>query len=165
MNLSYGKIGIGVGLLSLGYSIYISCKLKKVTDVLDVTIDNMADKVVVEVEEAIVEAAIDVAVDREVNRVVRETGRRLNDEIRQQVRDSVRESYTDIKEKVTDEIASQAKHINMSALESEVVDKAKRIVADKFDSKLDGLADEFNGRLREVTKIYSAISKKMEGNI
>lgn len=42
---------------------------------------------------------------------------------------------------------------------NEVVEKAKKQIADEFDDKLDDLLEEFNGTLQNVGKIYTSIAK------
>ena len=54
--------------------------------------------------------------------------------------------YTAISDGVTDEIAARVARIDEAKLRKEVVEKAKKQIADKFDDKLDDLLEEFNGR-------------------
>ena len=46
-------------------------------------------------------------------------------------------------------------------MEREVVARAKDVVADKFDRKLDNLLEEYNENLQNVKKIYGSIAKSI----
>jgi len=154
-------VSLIVSLGCMAYSIYLTYKLKKIGSTIDASVSELSIKTPIEVKETIVEAATQKAVDREVEQTARIAIRRLSDEIKQQVKTYVDSAYTDIRKSVSDEIATQVQHINMTKLEDDVVKKAKEAIAEKFDSKLDYLLDEFNSNLNNVSKIYRSITKSI----
>ncbi len=59
---------------------------------------------------------------------------------------------------MTSEITKNVAKIDEDRLKRDVVAKAKQQIADKFDDKLDGLLEEFNGNLQNVSRIYKSIA-------
>ena len=159
-------VGIGVaiaGMIGIGYAIGTRSKMNTLCEKLDTSIDKLSDDIPVDIPEKLVSRAIENAVQREVaaavklatNEVVAATER----DIRKEVCAEVERQYTAISDGVTDEIAARVARIDEAKLRKEVVEKAKKQIADKFDDKLDDLLEEFNGNLQNVGKIYTSIAK------
>lgn len=155
------KIACAVAGVSTIFSAYLLIRLRRVENSVDLTVNNLADKTPIDVSDAVVEKAIQRAVDRELTSVVNTVNRRLYDEIRREVRESVKSSYSDLKSSVANEIARQVKNVDIREIEKEAVTKAKEAIAEKFDNRLDGLLEDFNENLTNVSKIYSSIAKTM----
>lgn len=162
INIDYGKVGAAIGGCGVIFSIYLACKLRKISNTVDVAVDKVTNDTHVEIEDAIVHAAIQKAVNKEVEYIASNASRRLSEEIRQQVKDTIRAAYKDVKESVSYELTNQVKKINTDELERDVIEKAKEAIAEKFDKRLDGIVDEFNNNLNSVSKIYRTIANKME---
>ena len=155
------KVGFGLIAVTGAFSIYLWKKIETIENTVGVAIDKVTDKTVVNISDAIIETAVQRAVNRELQSVINSVNRRLYADITREVRESVDTSYSEIKSAVSDEVAKQVKNIDIRNIEREAVAKAKDAIAEKFDNKLDGLLEEFNDNLTNVSKIYSSIAKTM----
>lgn len=155
------KVGFGLIAATGAFSIYLWKKIETIENTVGVAIDKVTDKTVVNISDAIIETAVQRAVNRELQSVINSVNRRLYADITREVRESVDTSYSEIKSAVSDEVAKQVKNIDIRNIEREAVAKAKDAIAEKFDNKLDGLLEEFNDNLTNVSKIYSSIAKTM----
>lgn len=159
-------VGIGVviaGMIGIGYAIGTRSKMNTLCEKLDTSIDKLSDDIPVDIPEKLVSRAIENAVQREVAAAVKlatnEVVAAAERDIRKEVCAEVERQYTAISDGVTDEIAARVARIDEAKLRKEVVEKAKKQIADKFDDKLDDLLEEFNGNLQNVRKIYTSIAK------
>lgn len=159
------ELKIVLSLLALaggaGYIGYTQKKINELSGMVNVAVDNLAEKVEVTISEDMLDAAVQKAVDREVRYISQRLNNELHAEIRGQVKKSVEVSSTDIKASVRTEIERQVKNIDISDMEREIVNRAKDAVADKFDRKLDNLLEEYNENLQNVKKIYGSIAKSI----
>lgn len=144
-----------------GYIGYLHSKINKISALIEVAVDDLSSNTEVTISQDILDLALQKAVDREVSYISAKISRDVDKEIRSQIKYSVEEASSDIKDSVSTELAKQVKNIDISGMEREVIRKAKDAVAEKFDRKLDGILDDFNGNLENVQKIYSSIAKSM----
>lgn len=156
---------IGLGIAAIGYAFGVRSKMKEVCEKLDLSIDKIANDTEVEIPKKLVDQAVKNAVDREAYTAVKRVAETAADDIRRdianRVRTEIESRYEDISEDVTSEIAKSVAKIDENRLKREVVAKAKEQIAEKFDDKLDGLLEEFNGNLQNVGRIYKSIAKSM----
>ena len=85
----------------------------------------------------------------------------VRNDIHKEVKTSVDAAYSHVRSSVTDEVARQVANMDMNKLREEVKNRAKELVVEKFDANLNGLLEEFNGSLSNVSKIYSSIADSM----
>ena len=83
----------------------------------------------------------------------------VRDIIRTEVKSAVDKAYADVKKSVAEELRRQVADIDISDVKEEVVERAKDKAAEKFESALDGVLNNFNDNLQNVAKIYSSIAK------
>ena len=159
-------VGIGVfvaGIFGVGYAIGTRSKVNRLCEKLDTSIDNLSDDIQVDIPDKMVQRAVEAAVKKEVAAAVKlatdEVIASAERDIRKEVTAEVERQYTTISDGVTTEIATRVARIDEGKLRKEVVEKAKKQIADKFDDKLDDLLEEFNGNLQNVGKIYKSIAK------
>ena len=126
---------------------------------LDVAVDKLSEDMDISISDDLLEQATQRAINREVK--YKPIGDEAYSEIKYQVKNSVNDISDDIKKSVAAEIANQVKRVNTSDMEREVISQAKTAVAEKFDSKLNGLLEEFNDNLNNIQRIYSSIAKSM----
>lgn len=155
------KFSFGLIAATGAVSIYLWKKIRKIEWTVGVAIEDISNKTAINVSDAIIETAVQRAVNRELQSVINSINRQLYNDINREVRESVDTSYSKIKNAVSDEVAKQVKNINIHGIEREAVAKAKDAIAEKFDNKLDGLLEEFNDNLTNISKIYSSIAKTM----
>lgn len=159
--VSFGVFGLG--LVAIGYAIGLHSRMKAIANKLDTSIDRIASEAEIDIPAKVIDSAVQKAVDREAYTAVkRATDTAVDDikrEITERVHSAVESKYETIADGVTSEIAKSVAKIDETRLKKEVVAKAKEQIAEKFDDKLDDVLDEFNGRLKDVNRIYSSIAK------
>lgn len=157
-------IGIGVGLAGLAYGLYSQSKMERVAHKLNVTINDLASNMEVEVPKGIIKAATEQAVNKEVSKVARDAVIDISDEItnnvRKQVKDAVDVRFDSLSEKVANELSIQVAKIDTDALSAKVVKKAEEKILAKFDTVLDGSVTEFNKKLSVADQMYASMLKK-----
>ena len=154
-------IGILVTIGGVGYIGYLHSKINELSSMVQVAVDDLAAQTEITISDDILDRAVQKAVDREVSYISTRIVRDLNSEIRSEVKHSVDLSSVTIKSLASKEIERQVRNIDISDMEKEVVNRAKDAIAEKFDTKLDGILDDFNDQLQSVQKIYSSIAKSI----
>jgi hypothetical protein len=162
------KIGLGgliTGVAASGYAVYLHLKLNKIASVLERVSDSVSDNIAVDIPEEIVNRAMTKAIDREVNKAVRTASTKaltaVREDIQKEVQTAVEDSYSDIRATVSIEISKQVADIDIKRLKDDATERAKALIIEKFDGKLDSLLDDFNQNLANVTKIYNSIAESM----
>jgi len=158
------SLGIfGLGLVAVGYAIALHSRMKAVAEKLDTSIEKIANDAEIEIPSKVIDQAVQKAVDRESYTAVRRATDFVVDDLRKEISDrvstAVQASYDSIADDVTSAIAKNVAKIDEERLKKDVIAKAKRQIADKFDDKLDGVLEEFNGNLQNVSRIYESIAK------
>lgn len=164
-NVIFGCIGGAIGLLGFGYVMGASARSNELCRTIERKIEDVAAMTPVELEEAIVERAVEkaaeqaarIAVHNATNKVIKDVERDINS----QIRTAVDASYTELKAKISKDMAKKAANIDMQELKDEVVVQAKAKVLEKFDDNLDSILDKFNNDLNNVSKIYKSIANSM----
>lgn len=163
-----GCLGVLVGLVGVGYGLYITNKMNKLAGKIDKTVDELSGDIKVEINDGLVEKALDKAVEREVGITVQRAAasitHEIKDNIRKEVKSSVQSAYANIKSDVTKEVERQVGNINISDIRNEIVEKGKQAAVEKLNSSLDDICDKFNNDLHNVSKIYESIANRMTGN-
>lgn len=150
-----GTVAVSVGVLA-----FFDYRKKKISEI--------AKNLSVDIPEKVLNRAIDIAVTDACNREI-ESGKRIaiaavKDEIKSQVKKAVDKETDKLKPKVEDEINRQVKRIDIDDVRKEVISEAKDKVARKFENDLDDILDKHNEELDKITRIYSSIADKLEGN-
>lgn len=163
-----GWLCFGVAVCATGAAIYCRHEMKKSIRLLNRAADSVKDLTVIEVRQEIVDRAINKAANQEVGNVVRRTVQSMNDRIadqtRKRVNEVVKENYSKIRNTVAQAIAKEATQIDRSDIMDEATEKAKEMLLEKFDGKLDGLLSDYQRNLDNVGKIYQSIASKMAGD-
>lgn len=165
-NIDWKDVAIGaVGILGLGYAIAMRTKLAKVSERLDVAIDDLAGKTAVDIPERIVNEAVEKAVTSEAERVVEKATNdalaELKKDIHRTVSDAVEAEYTSIRETVLKEARDEAAKIDVARVRRDVERSAEKIALEKFEANLEGILEKFNTNLDNTSKIYSSIASSM----
>ena len=120
---------------------------------------------VVDIQHDVVDRAINNAAAHEVGRVVNHAVRCVEDDLARQtqkcVRDAVRESYGKLSKSVSDAIAREAAKVDGNRIMEDATEKAKEMLLERFDGKLDGLMSDYQRNLDNVGKIYQSIASSM----
>lgn len=154
-----------VTLIGVGTGIYCRRQMKKTFKLVSKAAESVADMTVVDIQNDIVDMAVNNAANREVGRVVNRAVRLVEDDMTRQtqkyVRDAVKESYGKLSKTVSDAIAKEAAKIDGSQIMEEATEKAKEMLLQRFDGKLDGLMSDYQRNLDNVGKIYQSIASSM----
>ncbi len=146
-------------------AVYCHRQMKKTVKLVSKAAEGVAELTVVDIQNDIVDMAINNAANREVGRVVNRAVHNVEDEMIHQtqkyVRDAVKESYGKLSKTVSDAIAREAAKVDSNQIMEDATEKAKEMLLERFDGKLDGLMSDYQRNLDNVGKIYQSIASSM----
>ena len=141
--------------------------MRKTLKLMGKAADHVSDLTIVDVEQTIIDRAIGNATNREVGRAVSKAVRSLEESIAEEtqkkVRAAVEQSYGKLSKTVTEAIAREAAKVDKDDVMREATERAKDLLVERFDGKLDGLLEDYNRNLDNVGKIYQSIASSMTG--
>lgn len=160
-----GLFGAAIGMIGIGYALGTHSKMAKVSEKLDMSIEDLASKTPVDIPDSIVEHATEKAVAYEVKQAVSKvTDVVLKDvkrDIHKQVSDAVESEYSDIKDIVLAEVTNEAAKIDVKRVRADVERAAKEAVLEKLDDNMDDILESFNDQLKNTSRIYNSIADTM----
>lgn len=146
-------------------AVYCHRQMKKTVKLVSKAAEGVAELTVVDIQHDIVDMAINNAANREVGRVVNRAVHNVEDEMIHQtqkyVRDAVKESYGKLSKVVSDAIAKEAAKVDSNRIMEDATERAKEMLLERFDGKLDGLMSDYQRNLDNVGKIYQSIASSM----
>jgi len=152
----------GVSVLA---AVYCHHELRRTVRLVSKACDHVAELTVVDIQHDVVDLAINNAAAHEVGRVVNHAVRCVEDDLARQtqkcVRDAVKESYGKLSKSVSDAIAREAAKVDGNQIMEDATEKAKEMLLERFDGKLDGLMSDYQRNLDNVGKIYQSIASSM----
>lgn len=141
--------------------------MRKTLKLVGKAADHVSDLTIVDVEQTIIDRAIGNATNREVGRAVSKAVRSLEESITEEtqkrVRAAVEQNYGKLSKTVTEAIAREAAKVDKDDVMREATERAKDLIVERFDGKLDGLLEDYNRNLDNVGKIYQSIASSMTG--
>lgn len=162
-----GLVGIGVGILGIGYALGTHSKMAKISENLDRSIEDLAGRTPVDIPEEMIKRAVEKSVAYEIKQTVsKATDGVIADvkrDIRKQVSDAVESEYSNIKDSVLSELTDAASKIDVRRVRADVEKAAKEQALEKFDDNLDDILENFNDQLKNTSKIYTSIADSMTG--
>lgn len=152
----------GVSVLA---AVYCHHELRRTVRLVSKACDHVAELTVVDIQHDVVDRAINNAAAHEVGRVVNHAVRCVEDDLARQtqkcVRDAVKESHGKLSKSVSDAIAREAAKVDGNQIMEDATEKAKEMLLERFDGKLDGLMSDYQRNLDNVGKIYQSIASSM----
>lgn len=152
----------GVSVLA---AVYCHHELRRTVRLVSKACDHVTELTVVDIQHDVVDRAINNAAAHEVGRVVNHAVRCVEDDLARQtqkcVRDAVKESYGKLSKSVSDAIAREAAKVDGNQIMEDATEKAKEMLLERFDGKLDGLMSDYQRNLDNVGKIYQSIASSM----
>ena len=140
---------------------YVGGKLRVLTKQLDCSISDLAKKSSLEVSEAIVDSAVEKAVSEYTERAVHDISRHIREESDRQIKDSIRTAINSERAKIRDQVAekvlSAGDFVNTTSFREDVTERAKALVAQKFDMEIDKINEEYREEVRKAAKVYDAL--------
>lgn len=162
-----GLVGVAIGLLGIGYAYGTHSKMAQISKNLDRSIEDLASKTPVNISDDMIERAVEKAVNYEVKQAVGKTTDKIivdvKRDIHKQVSDAVEEEYSNIKDRVLEELTAEAAKIDVKRVRADVEKAAKEAALEKFDSSLNDILDNFNNQLNSTSRIYTSIADTMAG--
>ena len=153
-------IGGGTIVASVGVLAFFNYRKAKVSEI--------AKNLSVDIPEKVLEEAVNRAAEEEARsaifRINNKIIRSYEDDIRKEVQKEVERQKASLKSDVKEELERKVKRIDIDDIRKEVIDEAKDKVARKFEHDLDDILDKHNDELDKITRIYSSIADKLEGN-
>ena len=153
-------IGGGTIVASVGVLAFFNYRKAKVSEI--------AKNLSVDIPEKVLEEAVNRAAEEEARsaifRINNKIIRSYEDDIRKEVQKEVERQKASLKSDVKEELERKVKRIDIDDIRKEVVNEAKDKVARKFENDLDDILDKHNDELDKITRIYSSIADKLEGN-
>lgn len=146
-------------------AVYCHHELRRTVRLVSKACDHVGELTVVDIQHDVVDRAINNAAAHEVGRVVNHAVRCVEDDLARQtqkcVRDAVKESYGKLSKSVSDAIAREAAKVDGNRIMEDATEKAKKMLLERFDGKLDGLMSDYQRNLDNVGKIYQSIASSM----
>lgn len=140
------------------YALVVSSKTKKVTERLNMAIDNLSDSIDVDISQEVVreatEKAVDKAVDMEVKKAITWVGNDVDRRIKTDVKAAIDRVYPEVSEGVRERLERSLEDVDISMLKDEVAKKAAEKASEKFDSTLSNIFDDFNRKIKKLSEIY-----------
>lgn len=160
-----GIVGIGLGLVGIGYALGTHSKMAKISDNLERSIDDLASQVPVDIPNDMIERAVEKAVAYEVKQAVGKVTDVVKCDVKhdmhKQVSDAIEQEYSNIKEVVLSDLIDEAAKIDAKRVRYDVEKAAKEKALEKFDDNLDDILENFNDQLKNTSKIYTSIAESM----
>lgn len=157
-----GLAGATLGLIGIGYGLGMRCKMAKIGEKLDCSIEELASKTPVDIPDSMIERAVEKAVEMQAKESVKKATdvaiAAVKRDIHKQISDAVEEEYSSVKETVLEELVTEAAKIDVKRIRSDIEKAAKVRAMEKFDDNLDDILAGHNRELENVTKIYRAIA-------
>ena len=146
-------------------AVYCHHELRRTVRLVSKACDHVAELTVVDIQHDVVDRAINNAAAHEVGRVVNHAVRCVEDDLARQtqkcVRDAVKESCGKLSKSVSDAIAREAAKVDGNRIMEDATEKAKEMLLERFDGKLDWLMSDYQRNLDNVGKIYQSIASSM----
>lgn len=142
-------------------AVYCCKKLKDVSGVVNSAVTDISSLTFIDVEKAVVDRAVEHAAQNAANRAVKATERAMQDTVDRSVTVAVAQCKEGLKNAVVNKIAEEVASIDKTEIIEDVTAKAKTLMVQKLDGKLDGIASEFSKNLENVGKIYQSIANTM----
>ncbi len=165
----YGVFGIVLGLCGLGWAAYQSKKMNDAAKKINTTVDEMADKTPVEIEQSMIDKALEVAVDRAVSAkasaAVSELKKDIHNEIEKEVRRELTDSLKEIRDRVSEEIKDQADQIDKDEVLKDVTrkltDELKIEGKKELNHRLTGIVNDLSSSLASYKKLHDGLMEAL----
>lgn len=143
-------------------AIYCGKKLNDVLGIVNSAVTDVSSLTYIDVQQSIVDKAVEKAAVNAARNATKAAEGAIRNQIETQVTNAVLNSKCAIKTAVTEKIAREIANIDQSELAEDITEQAKELIVEKFEDKLDGIANEFSRNLENVGKIYQSIAETMQ---
>lgn len=160
-----GLFGAALGMIGIGYALGTHSKMAKISDKLDISIEDLANRTLVDIPDSMIERATEKAVALEVKNAVGKATdivlKEVKRDIHKQVSDVIESEYSSIKDTVLDEVTDEVAKIDIKRVRADVEKAAKETVLEKLDANMDDILENFNDQLKNTSRIYNSIADTM----
>lgn len=145
--------------------IYCHHQMRKTYRMIGTAVNNISDTTVIDIRDEIINTAVEKAASHQAGLVVKKAIKDIEDDLtkqtQKQIREAVKTQYDKLSKMVSDTIAKEVSNIDGDEITEEVTEKAKEILVEKFNSKLDDLVDDYQRNLDNVGRIYQSVASAM----
>lgn len=143
-------------------AVYCGKKLKDVMGVVNSAVTDVSSLTYVDVQQAVVDKAVEKAAQNAACKAVKATEGLMTTMVERAVTSAVVNAKEPLKQAVTEKLAREVAMIDKSELVETVEEQAKAMILEKFEGRLDGIANDFSRNLENVGKIYQNIAETMQ---
>lgn len=155
-------IGWVVAGVSAVAAIYCGKKMHDISKMMNLAVTDVENMTFIDISQTVVDRAVDKAAQKAAVSAVKTTEGVMRDTVEKAVRSAVEASKGHLKQAVTEKIAKEVADIDKSELVDDITEKAKGLIVEKFDGKLDDIAKDFSHNLESMGKIYQSIAEQMQ---
>lgn len=147
---------------SIAAAVYCGKKFKDIMGVINSAVTDVSSLTYIDVQQAIVDKAVEKAAQNAAGKAVKATEGLMRDTVERAVSSAVLNAKEPLKAAVVEKISREVALIDKSELTAEIEEQAKQLIIDKFEGKLDGIANDFSRNLENMGKIYQSIAETMQ---
>lgn len=176
-NEFFGALGFFAGLAGICFFGYQSTKMSETAKKLDMSLEDLARKQPVDIQEAVVNKAVQRAVEKQVQdnvaNAIRKISNKINSDMNSRVKEAVNDRFDELSKKTSSLVAKEISGWDLAELKRNVkedardkivekleeeIDEAKEKAHEKFEKKLDSILDSYDGKLTTEFK-YELLKK------
>lgn len=166
----YGILGFAFGLASLGYALYQDHKHSKleqdVRDKINLSMENIASKATIDIDDQIVGSTVERIVKNKVNSAATEAVNSIKadmyNDINKRVKREVEAQYNTLTEDVSEKIADQVASISEDALSNKVLPRVEEKLMRKGEGILQKVKDESVRELGKSIELVNSVKKTLD---
>lgn len=160
-----GVIGVAfVGVCAI--AIKEARNLKKVSERLDIAVEDLYKETVINVPEELVNRTVERAAKDEakyqVEKAMLKVRNQVVDEYKSDIKTAVEEEFKLQKSDLAKTLRKKIDDVDINEIKREVKLEAKQYVADKLKKDLDDISDKYTDQIESMSSIYSTIASKIE---
>lgn len=147
------------GTAGITYAVVMHSKYAKISERLDTTINDLANRMEIDISDELVnkavEKAVNAAVKDSITKATNEAVAEVRTDIRRKVAEAVNKEYESVKDSVLSEITTSASKIDVAKVQKAVEEKAEKIALEKFNADLGEIVKKFTNDWNTAARVCS----------
>lgn len=140
------------GVTAIGCA-YLENKVRKLSKMIDSSVEDLSKKTSLEVSQSIVDAAVKKAVNDYASKTADEIADKLTESMSKKINSSVNSAVQKLKNEQTEEIAMRLENeilkISEKDIQEEVICRVKDTLVDRFKNDVDSISKDYQESLRK----------------
>ena len=140
------------GVTTIGCA-YLGNKVRKLSKMIDSSVEDLSKKTSIEVKQSIVDAAVKKAVDNYAYKITNDVSYKLTESMSKKINSSVDSTVQNLKNQQAEEIAMRLKNevlkISEEDIKEEVTRRVKDTLVDRFKKDVDSISKDYQESLRK----------------